>query len=477
MNSSTHQKVSVYVINQLAQAEKRLLAYTVDREGQKLYKREIAVKLEKYIINFTQVGEEPRWVAIPGLRGVGKTTVLAQIFTELKCPPNRKIYISLDEAKKVLGVGLVDIFNVFEEILGSVFENLTEPIYIFIDEVQYEENWGLILKTIYDRSKRIFIFTTGSSALSLQTNPDVSRRIVFEKLYPLSFSEYVMIKHRRPQNPNLSLKLRDILFNSESGMEVFDGLEKVKKEVSEAYSKINRLELDIYLKYGTLPFTLQYVQEPLIYEQIEQTLTNIHTKDIPQLSKFEPTTLSKMNQILFAIASSDITSLRTLADTFKLNTATLSEILLVYEKSEVLLRVYPYGSSFGQVKRPSKYLFLSPAYRSMFFNLIGSTYSYDDYKGKILEDAVGLSLRRLFGLRFGVFLTYDSAEKGADFIVSMNNKDVPIEVGYGSKGFSQVSNTFQKTKAKYGISICPSKFEISMDKNFVAVPLGYFFLI
>src|SRR3989339_1859599 len=127
MDIETHNKVNTYLRNQLAQAENRLKAYTIDREGKPYLKRSAALILEKYINDFTKLGKEPRWVAVPGLRGAGKTTLLAQIYTELKCAPARKLYVSLDEAKRVLGVNLSDILSVYEELLGKVFEDIDQP--------------------------------------------------------------------------------------------------------------------------------------------------------------------------------------------------------------------------------------------------------------------------------------------------------------------------------------------------------------
>lgn len=480
MDPQIHEKIDSYLRNQLAQADKRLKAYTVDREGRNYFKRSSALILRKYLKDYTQYGKEPRWIAVPGLRGVGKTTLLAQLYTEFRCGPNYKLYISLDEAKTVLGVSLSDILIVYEEILGVVFENLKEPVYIFIDEIQYEENWALILKSLYDRTKKVFIFCTGSSALSIQSNPDISRRVVFEKLYPMSFTEYMMIKKRKTPIAGLGSDLREAILNSETAEKLYLSLQKSHRSVNAYWSNIDRLEIDKYLRYGTLPFTLQYNQEPLIYEQIERTLTNIITKDIPQLGKFDQTTISRMTQILYTIASSDITSLQSLTKNLGMSITTLAEILEVFEKSEVLLRVYPDGSLFGQVKKPSKYLFLAPAYRSMFFNLIGSIITYDNYKGKLLEDAVGLYLSRILGLRFGSALTYDIAPNGADFIVTLNtvkNKRIPIEIGFGSKTFAQVKQTMAKINASYGISVSSSQLVLNEEKDIVSVPLSFFLLI
>lgn len=476
MDAEIHNKVSIYLRNQLAQAENRLRAYTLDREGKPYLKRSAALILEKYINDFTKLGKEPRWIAVPGLRGSGKTTLLAQIYTELKCAPAYKLYISLDEAKRVLGVNLADILTVYEELIGKVYENLNQPIYLFIDEIQYEDNWGLVLKSLYDRSKKVFIFCTGSSAVSIQTNPDISRRVVFEKLYPMSFTEYMLLKERKFPVVGLGKNIRNGLFNSSSAKEVYLKLHSFQNGVNKYWIGINRLEIDNYLKYGTLPFTLQYNLEPLIYAQIEQTLTNILSKDIPQLSKFDQATMAKLNQILYAVSGSSVTSLTALSKTFSMSINTLTDVFEVFEKAELLLRIYPHGSHFGQVRKPSKYLFISPAYRSMFFNLIGSTYTYNNYKGQLLEDVAGLYLYRLLGLRFGTGLTYDSTEGGADFIVNIDDKKIAIEVGFGKKDFKQVETTMQGIMSLYGLSISPTRLSYSEEKKTVSIPLSYFLL-
>lgn len=476
MNAETHNRVSIYLRNQLSQAESRLRAYTVDGKGIPYFKRSAALVFKKYINDFTSLGKEPRWIAVPGLRGVGKTTILAQIYTELDCPTGFKLYISLDEAIRVLGVNLTDILSVYEELLEKVFEDLDQPVYLFIDEIQYEENWGLILKSVYDRSKKVFIFCTGSSAVSIQTNPDISRRVVFEKLYPLSFTEYMLLKERKFPITGLGHDIKEALFTSSDARDAYTRLQKLQGSVNKYWIGINRLEIDNYLKYGTLPFTLQYEQETLIYNQIEQTLTNIFSKDIPQLGKFNQDTMTKLSQILYAVSSSSITSLTSLSKTFAISINTLTQVFEVFEKAELLLRIYPHGSHFRQVKKPSKYIFLSAAYRSMYFNLIGSTITYDNYKGQLLEDVIGLYLSRLLGAHLGTSLTYDSAEGGADFIISFNKKKIIIEVGYGKKDFKQILSSMQRVNSTFSFSVSATRLMYEKERNVISIPLSYFLL-
>ena len=82
------------------------------------------------------------------------------------------------------------------------------------------------MKSLHDKARNIFIFCTGSSAVSLQSNPDVVRRAQFEKLYPLSFGEYQMIKNNKFPVQGLKHEIMTALYESESAEEAFNNLKK-----------------------------------------------------------------------------------------------------------------------------------------------------------------------------------------------------------------------------------------------------------
>jgi uncharacterized protein len=473
---SNKEETILYLNNQLAQPNNRIRAYVLDEKGKPHPKRREFFLVKEFMESFLQ-GKEPRWVVIPGLRGVGKTTLLAQIYASFDDNAHR-LFISMNEVVPSLGVGLQDILNVYEELIGTRFENLEQPVYLFIDEVQYDKDWAVVLQNIYNRSKKVFIICTGSSALSLQADPNIGRRAYFKKLYPLSFTEYINIKYEKEFDMELGETIKNLLFNSENATQVYDGLQQLQKRITKYWVTVDRLELDKYLQYGTLPFTLNFANEAVIYNQVEQTFTNIRTKDIPQLGRFDQDTLSKIQGLLYVLSSSDVMSLKKLSAAFNVAENTIRDIFEALEKSEVLIRVYPYGSHLAQATKPSKYLFLSSAYRSMFYNIMGSKLSYHDYKGKLLEDIVGLYLQRNFKLESGTSLNYDPVEGGADFItVSLGLKKIAIEVGYGKKNFRQVKKTMKRIPCQYGLSISPAELALSDNKEALLVPLNNFLLI
>jgi uncharacterized protein len=410
-------QVLAFVRNQITQSEILLKGLTHDAQGRELPHRDLYDKFAGYADGFLTNKTEPRWLAIAGLRGVGKTTLLAQLYTSTEGEGVRKLYVSLDRATD-LGFSLADILAAYEELLGSSFEQLDTPFFLFLDEVQYQPTWALTVKTLFDRTRNAFVIATGSSAVALQTNPDVDRRMVLEKLYPFGFSEYVHAKLQKSLPAGLSDRLRAALFGSANAQEVYDRLRTEAGLVTDYWTGIDRFEIDRYLKYGSLPFALNLSNEQLIYQQIQRLVENIITKDVTQLNAFDKPTLNKLSQLLYAIAGADTVSVGKLATTLDIDPKTVTQALDTLEKTEMLLRVYPHGAHYGQVKKPSKYLFTSSTYRAMYYNLVGSVEQYDQYKGRLLEDVAGVFLIHLFGGVPGASLAYDSAGSGADFILT-----------------------------------------------------------
>ncbi len=378
-----------------------------------------------------------------------------------------------------LGYNLSDILSAYEELMGQSFEKLDSPLLLFLDEAQYQSSLALTVKTLFDRTRNVFVMVTGSSAVALQTNPDVDRRMLLEKLYPLKFSEYIDAKFQKKLPEGLDTRIRSALYSSTSAVEVYRKLQAETRLVTDYWKDIDHFEIDRYLKYGSLPFALNLSNEQLIYQQIQRLIENIINKDVSELNNFDKPTLSKISQLLYAIAGADVVSVGKLASILNLNPKTVIQALDTLEKTEMLLRVYPYGAHYSQVKKPSKYLFTSSTYRAMYYNLIGSVELYDQYKGRLLEDVTGVGLSYLYSNIPGASLTYDNAESGADFILlpSVDSQKIILEVCMGKKGFRQAINSLQKVKAKYGLIVSQTRLDVNKNQKFITVPLEYFLLV
>jgi len=477
MNQDQKNKTINYLNDQIHQAEFRAKAYVFDESNRKRPNRNIYVKINKYLNDFYQGQRNVRWLTLTGLRGSGKTTLMAQAYWDVKNFDAYKLYISADHIVQILNLNLFDVLSAYEEIIGMTFEKLDKPLFLFIDEAQYDEKWGIVLKNIFDRSSKIFIFATGSSALAMNVNPDVARRTIYEKLFPLSFTEYLKIRDGKFEEKGLCVEMRKSLFQSSSAKEAYEALKISELKINNYFLGFDKLDLDRYLRYGSLPFMVSLKNEALVYDQINKTLDRIVNGDVAQTGRFNLEIVSKIPAILYAVADMDQINHSKLAGIFEISRPKIMEIFAVLESTETLLRIYPYGSHLGQAKNPSKYLFSSPAFRAMYYSMIGNIISQENARGKLLEDLVGMYLNRFLYKKINTSLTYDSAQGGADFIVGFGRERVIIEVGAGNKGYKQTEKTAKKASAKYSIVVCNNDFEYSEEYNAIKVPLKYFLLI
>ena len=106
-----------------------------------------------------------RFAVLSGARRVGKTTIMYQMIDNLideGVSPKNILYVSFDNP-------IVKLVNV--ETVLSIYESLY-PIegtkYIFLDEIQYTDNWELWMKVIYDSRKDIRLTATGSASPILE---------------------------------------------------------------------------------------------------------------------------------------------------------------------------------------------------------------------------------------------------------------------------------------------------------------------
>ena len=195
--SEQEQKTIRFIQNRIETAENRVKEYITDSTKQEYRSKRYAFnELNQHLQDYIQNKSINRMLILYGLRGTGKTTLLAHLYSELgHIAKHRKLFLSLDRAVNILGITLNDIIDSYEEILGTPLEKLQEPLFLFLDEVHFDKQWDITLKTLYDRTDKVFIIATGSSALSLNS-PDLSRRRIAVELHPTSFTEYIDLKYK-----------------------------------------------------------------------------------------------------------------------------------------------------------------------------------------------------------------------------------------------------------------------------------------
>jgi uncharacterized protein len=481
----SNQEVKNYVARQLTEQAKILRLSAYDRNGQVYLKRYFYYRLDKYARNFLDTGSEPRWVMVPGLRGVGKTTVLAQLFFAFqKRFGGRVLYVSLDDIANKLGGDLFAVLDVYEELLGESFSSLKENVLLLVDEVHFDPKWQAALKSLYDKSRRIFIISTGSSAIVINRTADVARRSLVEKMYPLKFTEYMMLADtidgtidvRFPAK--LGEQIAQALFESRDAAEAYSRFKTLENQVRAYWQKADILAIDRYIKYYSLPSVLAYKDDVAIYTILNSVVDRIVEKDLPTMQSFSTAILAKIPSLLFLVASSDTRSLAAFAKDLKdIDEKTLIAVFRILEEAELLLRVYPFSlSAPKRVRKPSKYLFFASSIRAALIHLTDSRAIDAKHKGKLLEDSVGMYLYRHFSGIIGASLGFDDAQGGADFIIDAGGKRIVIETGWNKRDASQAIQSIHDAKAHYGALVTNSSI-LEQKDNVVTVPFDFFYLL
>lgn len=477
------EEILSFLQNQIQTNPQRLKNNTEDPSGKKYPQRHAFIKLKKYVDDFMKGNKEQRWVVMPGLRGVGKTTLLSQIY--FYCLENYKeldqqkvIYISIDDIKNKLDISLDDALSTYFEILRTRIEELNHPIILLLDEVQYDADWAKVLKIAWDKTKNLFIFCSGSSATSLQTNSDSARRSIVEKIYPVSFGEFLMIKYGILPEANLKKSLKNAIYFSQNAEEVFQKLKQFDTKTRLAWTKAPTFAQIEYLETGSLPFAINAPNKEKVYETVDQLLDKIISKDIQSLGKFDSDTLGIIKRLLLIVAESDTISYSTLEKLLPIKRITIMNVFDVLEKAELIIKVSAHGSNTTVAKKPAKYLFMSPAIRQALMSITGLTATLKTREGKLIEDVVGMHLYREFITPSRGTLTYDSAQSGADFILqTFDQRQIAIEIGRGKKGCRQLLNTMGKIKCNYGLSFSKNDLTLHKEENIVQIPSYYLLLM
>ena len=435
--------------------------------------------LKKYVDDFLNGYDENRFIVMPGLRGVGKSTLIFQTYNylvERGIEENRILYVPVDQLNSLPNAKLNELIDVFvEDIHHKYPATLDKELFLLVDESQEDSNWSQTGKGIYDQTKKIFMIFTGSKALDFELDIDTVRRTSFERIYPMNFQEYLFLKYDITPF-NISGNLIDMVLTgnietvAENEINMMSSLSPIKKPLIK--------EWEHFLYYGGFPSSL-YLDDFEAHRKLYEVIRRIVEKDVRQYKAFNGDT----KKVLFSILSFLATqkpgglSVNSLAKNLATSRSNIIDLLEILEKTHLIFHVKPYGGAGKMIRKPSKYYFLSPSLSaSINFTLGKHTPNNNDYKGILAENLIASSFFRLknnISKPNGIFTPI---EKGmADFIITTFEGDkIPVEVGVGKKGDRQVTRTMNAYNCEYGIVVSQTTSLIEKKGDIIYVPLTTF---
>lgn len=145
----------------------------------KIYvQRELEEKIGRFL-------HSPEIIAILGARQAGKTTLMMKVFEGVK---DDAVFLDFEDRE------LLSLFQ--EDIKAFAKLHVEGRRFIFIDEFQYAEEGGKLLKYLYDHYPATKFIISGSSGLDVTVKAVrylVGRIFVFE-LFPFNFTEFLSFK-------------------------------------------------------------------------------------------------------------------------------------------------------------------------------------------------------------------------------------------------------------------------------------------
>lgn len=298
---------------------------------------------------------------LPGIRGVGKTTLLYQAYyyllNEKHILPDQIIYLSCDDLNNIVDCNIREIVDIY---LNNQFNTqlrlLDKEIFLLIDESQYDKNWSMSGKIIYDRSEKIFMVFTGSSALNLEYNADAARRMFKRVVTPLNYNEHLKLKYDY-SNINLGNSLVSLILNGEEQNAIKYENEMNRDLINNI--KYNFNDWDEYLKYGGFPILARKINFRRLSTNIVDMIEKVVNTDMVAIKNFTFENQTNSNRILryLALQNAGNLSQNNLAKYLKTSQANVKNILDILEKTHLIFSIEAYGTSSKRMKKNQKILF------------------------------------------------------------------------------------------------------------------------
>ncbi len=416
--------------------------------------------------------DDKQALVLVGSRQVGKTSLLFLLLQHLiaqKVDPRNLFYFDLERFDDLdlleQGPEAVERFCRLE---GA---NLSERIYLFIDEIQYLSHPTNFLKLMVDHypstteranaeSARIKIVCTGSSSLEIRRrfkDSLVGRKVVFE-IFSLSFEEFLQFKG----DASLLNVLETYRFST-----VLDA-PALPPPPQQSHSKSLQSRLDEYCRYGGYPAV---VLEPDIHKKLT-LLAEIHSayvrKDLSSLFTIE--NIQAFNQLiqLLALGIGNLLNLNTLTADLALSRPTLSNYLTILENTFIIKRIPPFfRRKKREVIKMPKIFFLDLGLRNLVVKQFGELAVRPD-RGAIIENFALVHLYRALSPLSELKFWRAKGGTEVDFVLHASDRILPMEVKYEAMRRSTVPGGLRSFLAAY-----PTSHAVVITKNrFDRIHLG-----
>jgi predicted AAA+ superfamily ATPase len=337
-------------------------------------------------------------IAIVGLRRTGKTTLMRQLMAG---QPGVSVFFSFDEEE-------VRKKDVLVFILDYALVTLHARC-LFLDEIQYVEDWEGILKRYYDQ-KGIKFFISGSESLEIsRAHAALAGRLVTFRLAPLSFREYLRLKNAGPAA-------------GPAGIHDFPSVEMLYHQciTQKEYFEHEVIE---YLYKGAFPELVHEEDSTIIRKYIHDLVVRkIIYRDIPAMFEIRrPDLLFELFRYACS-TSSQLFDVQNLARHFGVHGETVANYLWYLRSAFLITVAESYSKSPAKRVRRNKKLYVT--HPAIACAVLG--YSRE----QIIEQVQGQFAETLFA---GRYFWRDRQKHEVDCVLEGPEELVPVEIKYQNR--------------------------------------------
>lgn len=449
-------------------------------KNKKFNSRQDLNEIKEFIDDFIKGDNVTRYLILPGLRGVGKTTMLYQIYeylvNEKRVNPNNILYLATNRLISSFNYSIMDAVDTFLSLKhNSSLNTLNENVFLLIDEAHFDSNWSMTGNIIYDASKKIFMVFTGSSALNLEYNADSARRLYDIPINPLNYGEHLKLKYDFRLD-NVSKVIKDLIFDF--NVEKAIACEKKINTNLTNLKNYNTNDWINYLEYGGFPSNF-FEKRNVAVKELNRIINCVISVDMESISDISFNTQLYASRLLslFALQKPGDISQNKMANYLDCPVSTVKNILEILEKTHLIFHCEPYSSSAKRIKKSWKYYFATSSLRhSLALSMGNPTVDLNAYRGILLENLVASNLFNLVNKGDFLFnIYYDPNKGGVDFLIQRGfSKPIPIEVGFGKKSKKQILQAINNYDCDYGFIISNNYLKIEEEDNIIFLPAKIF---
>ncbi|ODS35898.1 MAG: hypothetical protein A7316_03075 [Candidatus Altiarchaeales archaeon WOR_SM1_86-2] len=417
------------------------------------FQREMLLKIYEKL-------DENNVVSIIGPRRTGKTVLLHQIIQKLLddgINEKRIVYLPLDNPN-VRGDNLLD--ELMDFITSMVYEpadDLTEPVYIFLDEAHKLETWSQQIKYWHDLGLKISFIISGSSALRILKGSGESLlgRIDHNILLPLSFREFLSVRY----GLNVEAHELDIGKIKKNHYDLIPNQQKIK------------IALKDYLHRGGYPALVNTSIDKTFQILLEYKDLSIQ-RDIFEIEEIRNT--KTLNELIYLLASlvGNRLSYNKLGSAILSRVNTVKRYLAMLEDIYLVKESLVYKKPYSAVRQERKVFFIDTG----MVNALNMNYELKDMPALVENAVASMVYRKNLKSEINPLQHYWVETKEVDVVANIRGSVIPIEVKYREtpSDIGGLLRFMEKFNAENGIVVTKNLFK--EDGDILYVPAWLFML-